>query len=145
MGELCFFESEIDWLGFKISGEGVRPLVGKADSLKNLPISKKILELQSFFSSIHQYKKFFPNSLTLNSPIRPLLNKKSVYKWDNVHSAAFEKLKTEIVNITENSHFDIKKKSRLKSDASHSGLGATSEKFLRGPVENYCFRLKILK
>ena len=106
-GKCAFFKSEIEWLSFKISNDGVRPLAGKADAIKNLPISKIISDL--------------------SSPLRPLLNKKSVYKWDNVHSASLEKLKSKIVNITENSHFDITEKTRLKTDASHKGLGATLE------------------
>ena len=95
-GKCAFFKSEIEWLGFKISGEGVRPLVGKAAAIKNLPIPKKISELRSLFGSINQYVKFVPNLSTLSSPLRSLLNNKSVYKWDNVHSSAFEKLKSEM-------------------------------------------------
>ena len=124
-GKCAFFKSDIEWLGFKISGDGVRPLLGKADTIKNLPTPKNISELRSFFGSINQYVKFVPSLSTLSSPLRPLLNKKSVYKWNINHSIAFEKLKAEIVNITENSHFDIKEKTRLKTDASHNGLGAT--------------------
>ena len=37
--------------------------------------------------------------------------------------------KQQIVNITENNHFDIKTNSRLKTDAFHSGLGATLEQW----------------
>ena len=102
-------------------------MVGKADALKNLPIPKNISELRSFFVSRNQYEKFVSNLLTLSSPPRPLLNKKLVNKWDNDHSIAFDKLKAEIENITENSHFDMKKKTRLKTDASHKGPGATLE------------------
>ena len=36
-GKCAFFKSDIEWLGFKISGDGVRPLVGKADAIKKLP------------------------------------------------------------------------------------------------------------
>ena len=36
-GKCAFFKSDVKWLGFKISGDGVRPLVGKADAIKNLP------------------------------------------------------------------------------------------------------------
>ena len=121
-GKCAFFKSDIEWLGFKISGDGVRPLVRKADAIKNLPTPKNISELRSFFGSINQYVKFVPNLSTLSSPFRPLLNKKSVYKWNTSHSIAFEKLKAEIVNITENIHFDIKEKTRLKTDASQNGL-----------------------
>ena len=115
------------WLGFKILGDRVRPLVGKADAIRNLTIPKKISELRSFFGSRNQYVKFVPNLSTLSSPLGPLLNKKSVYKWDKNHSLAFEKLRRDIVNIRENSHFNIKEKTRLKTDASYSGLGLTLE------------------
>ena len=73
--------------------------------------------------------KFVPNLSSLSSPLRPLLVKKSVYQWNDEHTKAFEELKQQIVNITENNHFDIKKMSRLKTDASHSGLGATLEQW----------------
>ena len=112
------------WLGFKILGDRVRPLVGKADAIRNLTTPKNISELRSFFGSINQYVKLIPNLSSLSSPLCPLLNKKLVYKWDKNHSLAFKKFKTENVNFTKNSHFDIKEKTRLKTDASYSGLGA---------------------
>ena len=73
--------------------------------------------------------KFVPNLSFLSSPLRPLLVKKSVYQWNDEHTKAFEELKQQIVNITENNHFDIKRMSRLKTDASHSGLGATLQQW----------------
>ena len=128
--EKCaFFRKKIEWLGFKISNSGVKPLVGKSDSIKNLPNPKNISELRSFFWSINQYMKFVPNLSSLSSPLRPLLVMKSVYQWNDEHTKAFEELKQQIVNITENNHFDIKRMSRLKTDASHSGLGATLEQW----------------
>ena len=39
----------------------------------------------------------------------------------------FVKIKSEIVNLTENTHFDVKKPTRVKTDASHNGLGASLE------------------
>ena len=77
-GKSASFKSEIECLVFKISGEGVRPLVSKADAIKNLPIPKNISELRPFFGSINQYVKFIPNLSTPSSPLHPLLNKKSV-------------------------------------------------------------------
>ena len=128
--EKCaFFQKEIEWLGFKISNSGVKSLVGKSDSIKNLPNPKNISELRSIFGSINQYMKFVPNLSSLSSPLRPLLEKKSVYQWNDEHTKAFEELKQQIVNITENNLFDIKRMSRLKTDASHSGLGATLEQW----------------
>ena len=133
-------KSNIEWLGFQISGNGVRPLFGKADAIKNLPTPKH----SSFFGSINQYVKFVPNLSTLSSPLRPLLNKKLVYKWEINHSIAFEKLKAEIINITENSHFDIKEKTRLKTDASHNGLGATLEQLQGDQWKTIAFASRFL-
>ena len=66
---------------------------------------------------------------SLSSPLRPLLVTKSVYQWNDEHTKAFDELKQQIVNITENNHFDMKRMSRLKIDASHSGLRATLEQW----------------
>ena len=40
-----------------------------------------------------------------------------------------EGFRTIPVNITENNHFDIKRMSRMKTDASDSGLGDTLEQW----------------
>ena len=124
---MFFFQKDIEWLGFRISNKGVKLLVGKSDSIKNLTNPMNISELRSFFGSIKQYMKFVPNLSTLSSPLHPLLNKKSVYPWNDSHKTAFEELKNQIVNITENNHFDIKRNPRLKTDVSHNGLRATLE------------------
>ena len=77
--EKCaFFQKEIEWLGFKTSNLGVKPLVGKSNSIKSLPNPKNIFELRSFSGSINQYVKFVPNLSSLSSPLRPLLVENSV-------------------------------------------------------------------
>ena len=76
MEKCAFFQSEIEWLGFEISEQEERPMIGKADAHKALPVPKNISELQFFFGSINEYRKFVPNISTLSSPLRPLLNKK---------------------------------------------------------------------
>ena len=71
-----FFQKAVEWLGFRISNKGVKLLVGKSDSIKNLTNPMNISELRLFFCSIKQYMKFVPNLSTLSAPLHPLLNKK---------------------------------------------------------------------
>ena len=104
------FQKEIEWLGFKISKSGITPLFDKSKAIKDLPIPKNLKELRSIFGSTNQYIKFFPNLASLGSLLCPLLNKKSIFQWNNDHTKAFEKIKEEIVNLTENTHFDVKRK-----------------------------------
>ena len=73
------FQKKIEWLGFKISKTGIAPLFDKTKAIKDLPIPKNLNELRSFFGSLKQYIKFFPNLVALGSPLRPILNKKSIF------------------------------------------------------------------
>ena len=122
-----FFQKENEWLGFKISKTGIIPLFDKSKAIKDLPVPMNLKELRSFFGSLNQYVKFFPNLPSLESPLRPLLKKKSSFQRNDDHTKAFEKIKQEIVNLTENTHFDVKRNTRVKTDASHNGLGASLE------------------
>ena len=81
--------------------------------------------------SIHQLIKFIPNLANLLNPIRPLLKKENItnnkIRWEETHTTALDKIKAEISKITEKNHFDKHRKTRLKCDASHTGLGAVLE------------------
>ena len=68
-----------------------------------------------------------PNLASLGSLLCTLLNKKSIFHWNLDHEKVFEKIKQETINLTENTHFDIKLKTRIKTEASHNGLEASSE------------------
>ena len=112
---------------FKITKTEIIPLFDKSKAIKDLPVPKNLKNLRSFFGSINQYIKFVPNLASLGSPLRPLLNKKSIFQWNDDNTKAFEKIKQEIVNLTENTHFDVKRNTRVKTDAFHNGLGASLE------------------
>ena len=122
-----FFQKEIEWLGFKISKTGIIPLFDKSKTIKDLPVPKNLKELRSFFGSLNQYIRFVQNLASLGSPLRPLLSKKSIFQWNDNQSKTFEKSKQENVNLTENAHFDVKRNTRIKTDASHNGLRASLE------------------
>ena len=81
---------------------------------------------------IHHLIKFLPNLAHKSEPLRPLLSKantKSQNKldWNDTHTEAFSKIKTQIRSITENKHFDTNKQTRVRCDASNKGLGACLE------------------
>ena len=74
---------------------------------------------------IHHLIKFTPRLVLaeLFEPFRPLLSKnntKSQNKldWKKEHTVAIKNIKKQRTNITENKHFDLTKKTRIKSDAS---------------------------
>ena len=77
---------------------------------------------------IHHLIKFTPRLAEISEPLRPLLSKSNTkaqnkLDWKEENTKAFENIKKQIINITENKHFDITKDTRVKSDASKKGLG----------------------
>ena len=49
------------------------------------------------------------------------------FEWGEEHSRTFEEIKTAVARIAQIHYYDPKKETRVKSDASHSGVGATLE------------------
>ena len=139
-----FFQKEIEWLGFKISKSGIAPLIDKTKAIKDIPFPKNLIELRSIFGSTNQYIKFVPNLASLGSPSRPFLNKKSIFSRKEDHTKAFEKMKLEIVNITEITHFNVKRVTRVKTDASHNGRGASLEQLHRNDWKTISFASRFL-
>ena len=70
---------------------------------------------------------FAPKRASLGSSLRLLINKKTIISWSDDYTIAFEKIKSEIVNLTEKLQFDLKLSTRIKP---HKSLGAKLEKFI---------------
>ena len=116
----CF--QKIEGFVIKISISGIATLVDKTKVIKDKPIPKNLKERRSFFGSTIIYFKLVPNLASLGGPLRQLLNKDSFFLWNEGLAKAFEKIKEEIVNLTENTHFDVKLTKKVNTDASHSDL-----------------------
>ena len=127
-----FAKPSIDWLGFKITQNGVTPLITKTEALLKLDEPRTLKQLRSFMGSIHHLLKFIPHLAKLSEPLRPLLKKENTtsankLKWEDKHTNTFNTIKSHIAKIVENKHFDDTKDTRVKCDASKLGLGATLE------------------
>ena len=127
-----FAQKQITWLGYEITPTGITPTKKKCESINKLETPKTLKQLRSFMGCIHHLIKFTPRLSELSEPLRPLLSKKNTkaqnkLDWKEEHTEAFENIKKQIINITENKHFDITKETRIKSDASKEGLGACLE------------------
>ena len=121
-----FARKQITWLGYLITPTGITPTKKKCESINKLETPKILKQLRSFMGCIHHLIKFTPQLAEMSAPVRLLLSKNNTkarnkLDWQNEHTIAFEKIKKQIINITENKHFDINKETRIKSDASKNG------------------------
>ena len=132
-----FFQNELNWLGHKLLSEGISPKITKTEAILKLSPPKSLKQFRSFMGSLNHLAKFIPNAASFTKKLRPLLEEnekkklRSVkiqvkkFEWGEEHSEIFELIKTAVANITKIHYNDIKMATRVKCDASHSGLGAT--------------------
>ena len=116
--------TEIEWLGYKLSGEGVTPINGKIQGISERLRPNNLKELRSFLGAVNQLNKFVPDLASICAPFRSILKKEAEWKWTKEHEEAFLKINQEIKSITELTHFKRNKKLRIICDASKQGLGA---------------------
>ena len=91
-----------------------------------LPTIQK--QFRSFLGSVHHLAKFIPKLATLCQRYSEIYYRKTPkYVWTENHQLDFETIKNNIRNLTKNNHYDIKRNTRVKTDASRSGLGAVLE------------------
>ena len=124
----CHFgKLEIDWLGYHISQLGISPLESKTAAILALEAPKTLKKLRSFLGSVHYIGKFIPNLAQISHPLRPLLRKSSIFILTAEHENCLKEIKTRIANATEYSHCNWQLETRVKCEASRSGLGAALE------------------
>lgn len=57
-----FIRTEIEYLGFRISEHGIKPMENKLHALQNAPAPKGLTELKSYLGLLNFYGKFIPCS-----------------------------------------------------------------------------------
>ena len=71
--EKCnFFKSHIQYLGHLISGEGIKPLPEKLESIKEMPPPTIPKEVKQFLGLIDYYRKFVPRFADVARPLTNL-------------------------------------------------------------------------
>ena len=130
--EKCHFaKNEIEWLGFAINQNGIKPLVRKTEAIQNLKAPNTCKKFKSFIGSVHHLIKFVPNLAIQCRVFRDLLKKDNKYHWEQKHQIAFESIKLHKKynrqyalrfhkkNKSQNRHITIRTRSRPRTGIEH--------------------------
>ena len=69
----AFFQPEVNWLGHKLTSEGITPKITKTEAILKLQHPKSLKQLRSIMGSINHLSKLIPNNASLTDQLRPLL------------------------------------------------------------------------
>ena len=146
LNKCVFCEKEVKFLGHFISGDGVRPLPTRLETITNFPLPKTTSQLRSFLGTINYCHRFIPKVSEVLAPMSALCNrpKHAEVKWNESALAAFDLAKKALLNIQTLSFPQEDFPFTLTTDASNIAIGAVlhqvNDEFSK-PLEFYSKKL----
>jgi len=72
----------VEFLGYVVSKEGVRPSDHGIKAIKNFAVPKNVRDVQSFLVLSSYFRKFIKNFAEISGPLCALLKKEAVFRFD---------------------------------------------------------------
>ncbi|GBG59801.1 hypothetical protein CBR_g54903 [Chara braunii] len=117
-------KTQVLYLGHVLDGDGVKPEDSKIAAIRDWPTPRTLTELRSFLGLANYYRKFVRNFSTIHAPLRRLLRKETIWKWDKDCTSAMKKLKQALIEYPVLKVADPSLPFVVTTDASQYGIGA---------------------
>ena len=119
-----FCRAELEYLGYWITRDKIRPTTKKVSAILNIDIPKTRKQLRRFIGMINYYRDMWPQRSDILAPLTALTSSKVKFKWTKEHTHAFEQMKAMISRETALTYPDFSKPFEIHTDASLLQLGA---------------------
>ena len=93
LSKCAFAMKEVDFLGYHLSPEGVKPQRRLTDDIRTFPRPSTRKDLKRFLGLTSCYREFLPMFAEISSPLNNLTSEKVAFNWDEKCESAFTKLK----------------------------------------------------
>lgn len=141
----CIFGvSEIEFLGFKVDKDGIRPLDDKVKAIRDFPRPETVVELRRFLGLVNFYRRSLPQAAKAQKPLNVFLhesrkNDRRKIDWNPEAIEAFETIRRNIADAVLLAHPAPDAPIRLVTDASDTGMGAALEQWQNGDWKPLAF------
>ncbi|GBG60939.1 hypothetical protein CBR_g16061 [Chara braunii] len=116
-------KTQVLYLGHVLDGDGIKPEDSKIAAIRDWPTPRTLTELLSFLGSANYYRKFVRNFSTITAPLRKLLKKEAIWKWDKDCTSSLKKLKRALIEYPILKVADPSLPFIVTTDASQYGVG----------------------
>ena len=115
---------EVDFLGFRIGMDSLRPCPEYLQAIRDFPQPKDITEVRSWFGLVKQAAYAFSNS-DIMLPFRELLKPSTEFLWTQELQNSFDTSKEQLIEAIETGVkiYDPTKTTSLCTDWSKTGVG----------------------
>lgn len=118
-------KSEVKWLGYRISAEGVRPDDDKVEQLLSMRMPSSIKELRSALGMWTYFASFIPGYSIIAAPLMAQLRKDNTeLTWNRECRRAWDKIKRRLASAPIMSYADYSQPLYLHTDACKNGFAA---------------------
>lgn len=123
--EKCTFSyTEIGYLGYKITREGIQPIDRGIAAIRNFPEPKTTKEVHSFVGLASYFRKFVKDFALIVQPLYRLLRKDIPFKFEQTKRDAFKMLKNKLTEPPTLAVYNSKAYTELHCDTNSHGFGA---------------------
>lgn len=119
----CFYQKKVNYLGYEISAEGVRPDRRKLLAVEQFPRPQNPKNIRQLLGLCGYYRRFVPNFSKISKPLSNLLKKGEKFIWAGEQEASFCELKRLLTSGPVLQHPDFGETFYITTDASQYALG----------------------
>ncbi|MEL6802565.1 MAG: reverse transcriptase family protein, partial [Bacteroidota bacterium] len=119
-----FAKHSVDFAGFKITADSVKPCDKHLSAIKDFPTPSTLTDIRSWFGLVNQMAYAFAQTKVME-PFRRLLKSNAKFHWDDQLEQVFQQSKLVILDKIEHGVriFDKNRPTCLATDWSTSGVG----------------------
>lgn len=137
VSKCSFGQTTLDFLGYTISPEGIKPTNEKIKAITEYRLPQNIQELRRFLGMINFYRESIPNAAEHQKELNAYLhdskkNDKTIIQWGEAATKAFNTCKQDISNAALLSYPSSSLPFALMTDASDTCAGAVLQQKIKG-------------
>ncbi|XP_063370343.1 uncharacterized protein LOC134658621 [Cydia amplana] len=145
----CVFgQSEVTFLGYRVSAQGISPLESKVQAINDFPAPQTVKELRRYLGMLNFYRRFVPGAAKILAPLTALLagdpKASTPIVWTPALRETFQLSKSHLSKATLLAHPDSDAELALQTDASDVAIGAVLQQRKNGLWEPLAFFSKKL-
>lgn len=122
LGKCHFFYDNIEFLGFEVGANGIRPGTRKTDAVANFPKPKNQHEVRQFIGLASFFRRFVKDFAIIARPLTDLLRKNCDWVWGDTQTKSFETLKKTLTERPVIALYDPEAETELHTDACKNGV-----------------------
>ena len=139
-----FFRTEVEYLGFDVGAEGIKPSLSKIKAILEWPVPETVTDVRSFLGLCNFYRKFVRYFSEIAAPMTELTKKDRTFIWTDEADEAFNRLKSAMVTAPVLQLPDFDREFTVTTDASEVSVGAILQQNFGNGLQPLCYESRKL-